>query len=67
MRDSNRIWYITNSIAYKWHDECPDLRFMQIMSNFIGWLGRDPFYMEDDEFLQKFNEFMEGPRITYCQ
>lgn len=59
MRDPNRIWNITNYIADEWHDICPDLRFMQLMSNFIAWLGRDPFYMEDDEFLQKFYEFME--------
>lgn len=59
MRDPNRIWDITNYIADKWHDTCPDWRFMQLMSNFITWLGRDPFYMQDDDFLQKFYEYME--------
>lgn len=60
MRDSNRIWNITNEIAEEWHDKCSDLRFMQLMSNFIAWLGHDPFYMEDDEFLQKFYEYMDS-------
>lgn len=60
MRDPNRIWNITNHIANQWHYVCPDLRFMQLMSNFIAWLGHDPFYMEDDEFLQKFYEYMDS-------
>ena len=42
-----------------WQYYCPDLRFMQLMSNFAVWYGADPFYMEDDEFLTKFREFLE--------
>lgn len=59
MRNPNRIFEITATISDKWYTTCPDWRFMQLMSNFMAWLGRDPFYMEDDEFLQKFHEFME--------
>ena len=60
MKDPNRIWNITNHIANRWHYNCPDWRFMQLMSNFIAWLDHDPFYMEDDEFLQKFHEYMDA-------
>ena len=42
-----------------WQHYCPDWRFMQLMSNFALWYGADPFYMEDDEFIKKFREFLE--------
>lgn len=60
MRDVNRIFKITNEIAIKWCINCPDWRFMQMICNFISWLGSDGFYLEDDKFEEKFNEFMEG-------
>lgn len=59
MRNPNRIMEVMSTIRDDWYFKCPDWRFMQLMTNFIAWLGRDPFYMEDDEFLQKFHEFME--------
>lgn len=59
MRDTNRIFPMMNAIAAKWADKCPDWRFVQLMMNFISWLGRDPFYMEDEDFMKKFDEFME--------
>ena len=60
MKDPNRMYKVTNYIVDKWHEKCPDWRFMQLMSNFIAWLECDPFYMEDDEFLQKFYEYMNA-------
>ncbi len=60
MRDVNRILRITSRIADKWYDKCPDWRFMQMVCNFMAWLGSDVFYLEDDKFEEKFNEFMEG-------
>lgn len=59
MRNPGRIFGIISTIRDEWYFKCPDLRFMQLMSNFVAWLGHDPFYMEDDEFLQKFHEYME--------
>ena len=59
MRDPNRIWGVMTQMSIMWHEKCPDWRFMQLMSNFITWLGCDPFYMEDNEFCDKFHEFME--------
>lgn len=58
MRDEGRIFPLCMRIAHLWLDRCPDIRFMQLMSNFAVWYGADPFYMEDDEFLKKFKEYM---------
>jgi len=62
MRDPNRIFEITATVSDKWYTTCPDWRFMQLMSNFVAWLGHDPFYMEDSEFCNKFCEFIETLR-----
>lgn len=59
MRDPNRTFLVCDTIAAFWQTKCPDLRFMQLMSNFTLWLGVDPFYMEDDEFVWKFLEYMK--------
>lgn len=58
MRDINRIDGFCQVIAEKWKTKCPDWRFGQLMINFLSWLGYDPFYMEEDKFLAKFEEFM---------
>lgn len=59
MRDPKRCSSVCDVVGYWWQARCPDLRFMQLMSNFTLWLGTDPFYMEDDEFLKKFIEYMK--------
>lgn len=59
MRDPDRTFPVCDMIAAFWQTKCPDLRFMQLMSNFTLWLGVDPFYMEDDEFVRKFLEYMK--------
>lgn len=59
MRDEGRIMPLMMQIARLWQYHCPDWRFMQLMSNFALWYGADPFYMEDDEFIKKFREFLE--------
>ena len=64
MRDINRIYPLCNEIARLWSD-CPDQRFMQLLSNFTVWLGRDPFYMEDDEFLEQFTEYIKPCKMQY--
>lgn len=59
MRDEGRIFPLCMRIAHLWLDHCPDWRFMQLMSNFALWYGADPFYMEDDQFVEKFKEFID--------
>ncbi len=59
MRDEGRIFPLCMKIARLWQHYAPDLRFMQLMSNFAAWYGSDPFYMEDDEFSRQFLKFMD--------
>lgn len=59
MRDEGRIMPFVMRLGCLWQRYCPDWRFMQLMSNFVLWYGVDPFYMEDDEFIKKFREFLE--------
>lgn len=58
MRDEGRIFPLCMKIARLWQHTCPDIRFMQLMSNFAAWYETSPFYLEDDEFLEKFREYM---------
>ena len=58
MRDEGRIMPLCTQIARLWQYHCPDWRFMQLMSNFALWYRADLFYMEDDEFLEKFKKFI---------
>lgn len=59
MRDPQRCPVVANRIATLWQEKCPDWRFGQLMYNFLAWLGRDPFYMEDDEFMAEFRKFID--------
>lgn len=59
MRNEGRIMPLMMQAGRLWQYHCPDWRFMQLMSNFALWYGADPFYMEDDEFIKKFREFLE--------
>ena len=58
MRDPNRIYVICSQIAKAWHDNVPDWRFTQMLCNFLSYMGSDCFYMEDEVFMKKFNEYM---------
>ena len=60
MRHPDRIFALCMELAAHWQYRCPDWRFAQLMVNFIAWLGHDPFYMEDEDFLKKFREFMDA-------
>lgn len=35
----------------------PDLRFGQLISNFIYWYGNDIFYLEESDFMKLFIQF----------
>lgn len=38
-----------------------ELRFMQFIINFISFLGNDCYYMEDEDVLNKLDEFAKKP------
>lgn len=59
MRNPERIAPMMNDIAYLWQENFPDWRFAQLIMNFIGWLGRDPFYLEDAELMGEFRNFID--------
>ena len=50
MRDPKRIRKFCERLATAW--ECyPDQRFGQVIFNVVSEMGRDPFYVEDDEMI----------------
>lgn len=55
MRNVERIDPFLQKLGSYWK-KVPDWRFGQLMSNVCAWLG-DPFFYEDDEFLNKFEEY----------
>lgn len=59
MRDENRIDGFMNELGELWKEKVPDWRFGQLMYNFMAKMG-DPFYWEEDRFMDKFKEFLEG-------
>lgn len=61
MRDPKRIHRTALAIANVWAD-LPDWRFGQLMYNFKTAMereGRDIFYMEEDEFVQRLREYVD--------
>ena len=59
MRDINRIDVICAKIAEIWKT-VPDWRFMQLLVNFQETIGTDGFYLEDEKFIELFNDFVNG-------
>lgn len=61
MRDPQRINGFMNELGELWKDKVPDWRFGQLMYNFLCATS-DPFsfYWEEDKFLEKFKEYLEG-------
>jgi hypothetical protein len=61
MRDPKRIYPTTQAIADIWLD-LPDWRFGQLMYNFQATMareGRDIFFMEEAEFVQRLREYVD--------
>lgn len=59
MRDIKRIHPLLEDFGNIWEGYCPDWRFMQTICNFQRWLGSDGFYLEDDQLIEKFAEFIK--------
>lgn len=62
MRDSNRIYTCSNRLAEIWK-KVPDWRLSQMMINALAMYqnrhGTDAFYMEDEEFLDFLENFID--------
>lgn len=72
MRDPARIPKVTQELQKYW-DLMPDLRLWQVMSileNEVKRTGKDPFYVEDDQWLDIINALLrkeaENPTYINC-
>ena len=57
MRNTDRIAPLMIDLENIWEQCFPDLRFMQMISNFQSWLGNDGFYIEDGDLIERFSKF----------
>jgi len=65
-RDANRIRPFLNRLATCW-EKVPDWRFGQLMMNVLGEMssnGRDPFFPEEDEMIQFFEDYFKRNKIV---
>ena len=58
MRDRNRIRPFLERLEKAWN-EVPDWRFGQLMCNVLGSMPRDPFFLEDDEMIEYFENYFK--------
>lgn len=61
MRDINRIDKILKEFSDIWKT-VPDLRLMQLISNFQIYIGSDCFPYEDDSFIEKLKAYVDTIR-----
>lgn len=59
MRDPNRIDNFLKELGKVWKEKVPDWRFGQIMFNFFSSIDEDPFFWEEDKFLEKLKNFFK--------
>lgn len=57
MRDPKRIDDFCKTLATIWKTQCPDWRFGQLISNVYCSSNRDPFFYEEEETLQLFEDY----------
>lgn len=61
MRDKNRISVFTKELERVWMQCYPDLRFGQLMMNFLNYVAlehkRDLFFPEESEMLKYLKEY----------
>lgn len=58
MRKPDRCIPMMLEMGALWKTRVPDWRFGQLLSNFASSLGTDIFYIEDDEFMKKFEDYI---------
>ena len=59
MRDINRIKPFLDEIGKLWEENAVDWRFGQLISNVFGSFDRDPWFMEEDEMLERFQKYFD--------
>ena len=59
MRDKNRIKPFLERLEKIWN-EVPDWRFGQLMCNVLNSMPKDPFFPEDDEMIEYFENYFKN-------
>lgn len=59
MRKIERIEPFMKKLTKIWIEECPDWRFGQLMFNVLNSFEIDPFFIEEDEMLERFKKYFK--------
>lgn len=64
MRDPNRLDVFYEELKNLHKENFPDLRFLQLMMDYIGWIiqykKQDPFFAEESKCIELFKEYMNN-------
>lgn len=59
MRKIERIKPFMEEMAKIWESNCPDWRFGQLMVNVLNSFEIDPFFIEEEEMLERFKKYFK--------
>ena len=59
MRDINRIDPLLAKLGEFWK-QYPDMRFGQLIINIFRDLGKDPWYMEEEEWMELLDSYLKN-------
>lgn len=59
MRKKERIKHFMEEMAKIWESNCPDWRFGQLMVNVLNSFEIDPFFIEEEEMLERFKKYFK--------
>lgn len=59
MRKKERIKPFMEEMAKIWESNCPDWRFGQLMVNVLNSFEIDPFFIEEEEMLERFKKYFK--------
>ena len=66
MRNPDRLDNFYKELAYLHKTYFPDLRFAQLMHNFLDWhklnFSTDGFYLEEDDSMERFMKFVDAAK-----
>lgn len=59
MRKKERIKPFLDELGKIWEENVPDWRFGQLMSNVLNSFDIDPFFIEENEMLNRFKDYFK--------
>lgn len=62
VRKIERIEPFMKELTKIWKEKCPDWRFGQLISNVLNSFDIDPFFIEEDEMLERFKKYFNGDK-----